>query len=110
MSTSSQRKVVDDKIILQRTGMGSFAGHAISCQPQDFQRWFCKCRCIFRDQRFNYYDHSFRIGSQKFRSNCDPVNLLYTHKVWPYKIQEKILYRDSHNMAFDGSDIYAKIR
>ena len=38
----------------------------------------------------------------------DPLNLFCTDKACTYKTEEKILYRDSHHLTFDGSDIYGK--
>ncbi|NHQ89637.1 acyltransferase family protein [Janthinobacterium lividum] len=38
----------------------------------------------------------------------DPINLFCTDKICTYKAQQKILYRDSHHLTFDGSDLYAK--
>lgn len=38
----------------------------------------------------------------------DPINLFCDDKTCNYKKKEKILYRDSHHLTFDGSDIYGK--
>ena len=39
----------------------------------------------------------------------DPISLFCSDKICTYKTKEKILYRDSHHLSFDGSDIYGKL-
>lgn len=38
----------------------------------------------------------------------DPINIFCANSICTYKNHEKILYRDSHHLTFDGSEIYAK--
>ncbi|MDO8035555.1 acyltransferase family protein [Janthinobacterium sp. SUN128] len=38
----------------------------------------------------------------------DPINIFCINGVCTYRSKEKILYRDSHHLTFDGSDIYGK--